>query len=37
VDGTRDDGMTIRTSLTRSDSGGGACEFLLVQQVQRIQ
>ncbi len=34
VDGTRDDGMTIRTSLTRTDSGAGACEFILVQQVQ---
>jgi len=34
VDGARDDGMTIRTSLTRTDSGAGACEFLLVQQVQ---
>lgn len=34
VDGTRDDGMTIRTSLTRTDSGAGACEFLLVQQVE---
>jgi len=34
VDGTRDDGMTIRTSLTRTDSGAGACEFMLVQQVQ---
>ena len=34
VDGVRDDGMTIRTSLTRSDSGAGACEFMLVQQVE---
>ena len=34
VDGVRDDGMTIRTSLTRTDSGAGACEFLLVQHVQ---
>jgi hypothetical protein len=34
VDGARDDGMTIRTSLTRTDSGAGACEFMLVQQVQ---
>ncbi len=33
VDGVRDDGMTIRTSLTRTDSGAGACEFLLVQHV----
>jgi hypothetical protein len=34
VDGVRDDGMTIRTSLTRTDSGAGACEFLLVQHIQ---
>jgi len=34
VDGERDDGMRIRTSLTRTDSGSGACEFLLVHQVQ---
>jgi hypothetical protein len=33
VDGVRDDGMKIRTSLTRTDSGAGACEFMLVQQV----
>jgi hypothetical protein len=36
VDGARDDGMTIRTSLTRTDAGAGACEFLLVQEV-RVQ
>jgi hypothetical protein len=36
VDGKRDDGMRIRTSLTRTDSGAGACEFMLVQQV-RVQ
>ena len=34
VDGARDDGMTIRTSLTRTDSGAGACEFVLVQRVE---
>jgi hypothetical protein len=34
VDGVRDDGMTVRTSLTRTDSGAGACEFMLVQHVQ---
>ncbi len=34
VDGVRDDGMTIHTSLTRTDSGAGACEFMLVQDVQ---
>jgi hypothetical protein len=36
VDGARDDGMTIRTSLTRTDSGAGACEFMLVQRVQTL-
>ena len=34
VDGVRDDGASFRTSLTRSDSGAGACEVLLVQQVE---
>ncbi len=34
VDGVRDDGLKIRTSLTRSDTGAGACEFLLVQAVE---
>jgi hypothetical protein len=34
VDGVRDDGMTIRTSLTRTDAGAGACEFMLVQHVE---
>jgi hypothetical protein len=34
VDGARDDGMTIRTSLTRADSGAGACELMLVQRVE---
>jgi hypothetical protein len=34
VDGKRDDGMTIRTSLTRADSGAGACEVFLVQDVE---
>ena len=34
VDGAREDGMTIRTSLTRNDSGAGACEFMLVQRVE---
>jgi hypothetical protein len=33
VDGTRDDGAWIRTSLTRTDSGAGACEVLLVESV----
>jgi hypothetical protein len=33
VDGKRDDGAWIRTSLTRLDSGPGACEILLVEGV----
>ena len=30
VDGVRDDGMYIRTSLLRTDTGAGACEVLFV-------
>lgn len=33
VDGARDDGASIRTSLTRLDTGPGACEILLVESV----
>jgi hypothetical protein len=33
VDGVRDDGMRIRTSLVRNDTGAGACEVLLVREV----
>jgi hypothetical protein len=33
VDAVRDDGAFLRTSLTRSDSGAGACEVMLVQAV----
>lgn len=33
VDASRDDGTWIRTSLVRNDSGAGACEVLLVQDV----
>lgn len=33
VNGVRDDGAYINTSLTRSDSGPGSCEVLLVEQV----
>jgi hypothetical protein len=29
----RDDGLSGHTSLTRSDSGAGACEIMLVEQV----
>jgi hypothetical protein len=31
VDGVRDDGAYIHTSLTRSDTGPGACEVVLVE------
>jgi hypothetical protein len=34
VDGVRNDGMYFHTSLTRSDTGAGACEVMLVQSVQ---
>jgi hypothetical protein len=37
IDGQRDDGMTIRTSLTRSDEGAGACEIMLVETVDVVQ
>ncbi len=33
VDGRRNDGLWIKTSLTRTDSGAGACEVLLVSDV----
>ena len=33
VDGVRDDGAYIHTSLTRSDSGAGACEVVLVEEL----
>ena len=33
VDGRRNDGMWIKTSLTRTDTGAGACEVLLVSDV----
>jgi len=35
VDATRDDGAWIRTSLSRTDTGAGACEVLLVERVER--
>ncbi len=34
VDATRDDGAWIRTSMTRTDSGAGACEVMLVESVE---
>jgi hypothetical protein len=33
VDGVRDDGRWIKTSLVRNDTGAGACEVLLVTDV----
>jgi hypothetical protein len=33
VDGVRDDGTYFHTSLTRTDSGAGACEVMLVETV----
>jgi hypothetical protein len=33
VDGTRDDGRWIKTSLVRNDTGPGACEVMLVNEV----
>jgi hypothetical protein len=33
VDGARDDGMSIRTSLVRNDTGAGSCEVLWVSDV----
>jgi hypothetical protein len=34
VDGVRDDGAYVNTSLTRSDSGAGSCEIVLVDSVE---
>ena len=33
VDGVRDDGRWIKTSLVRNDTGAGACEVMLVNDV----
>jgi hypothetical protein len=33
VDGVRDDGRWIKTSLVRDDTGAGACEVLLVNDI----
>jgi len=35
VDANRDDGAWIHTSLSRNDTGAGACEVLLVESVER--
>ncbi len=37
VDGKRDDGASLHTSLTRLDSGPGACEIMLVQSVALLR
>jgi hypothetical protein len=37
VDGKRDDGASIKTSLVRTDTGGGACEVLLVNGVSVVR
>ena len=34
VDGVRDDGVYIHTSMTRSDSGPGSCEVVLVTEAE---
>jgi hypothetical protein len=34
VDATRDDGAWLRTSLTRNDTGAGACEVMLVENLE---
>lgn len=34
IDGVRDDGAYIHTSLTRSDTGPGSCEVMLVEQAE---
>lgn len=33
VDGVRDDGLRVKTSLVRTDTGAGACEVMLVREV----
>lgn len=35
VDARRDDGVSIRTSMTRLDTGAGACEVMWVSDVSR--
>jgi hypothetical protein len=36
VDAERDDGFEITTSLSRSDSGAGACEVMLVESAETL-
>jgi hypothetical protein len=37
VDGSRDDGMWIKSSLVRDDTGAGSCEVLLVNDVTLVE
>ena len=37
VDGTRDDGRWIKTSMVRNDTGPGSCEVMLVRRVAVLQ
>jgi len=34
VDGLRDDGASIHTSLSRTDTGAGACEIMLLREIE---
>jgi hypothetical protein len=36
VDAVRDDGARINTSLVRTDTGAGACEVMLVREVELV-
>lgn len=36
VDARRDDGLYMNTSMTREDTGGGACEVMLVESIERV-
>jgi len=36
VDGVRSDGHWLHTSMTRSDTGPGACEVMLVENVETL-
>jgi len=36
VEAHRSDGFQWRSSLTREDTGGGACELVLVESIERI-
>ena len=36
VDGRRDDGATISTSMVRTDTGAGSCEVMLVHELELL-